>query len=425
MSVRIEAHTVEPHSFEYRSDTPPHSLCSGLCTSSKLSLIEDSTFLYLAAYSATSQHSPAMLSPRLMFFWLFVAFHVANALNAAAPYESVYFYNAYKIEYAATIGNPALRTISPECVHKPSPARPGTPGGIIEQNFIQSTIDAGVSGICSFDDFLGGIQDKGWKAYKSPKPDPSNPTSLTITLNPDADAFAAQALNPTTLGCNRLGFRTENLLSAAVRATYVKHNPAGGEVYPYAGTISKISDAVQTAREAVANGKVVQEVFNVWVTYSVLLLDRVTHFRIGDNSRFFVATIQADSSWTSSPMQDHNVINDEPYKNIGGDNVDVTRWDRTNRNYVVFKNYQVIDYEASFNAAADAGTPLTSEQKHSLLAFDANYGTGGGDATGGNQAKIHRDVIESAKFSRVLHQTPITIETPEEDGATCSCCVVM
>ena len=55
-----------------------------------------------------------MLSPSLMFFWLFVAFHVANAFNAAASYEAIYFYNAYKTEYATTIGNPALRTIAPD-----------------------------------------------------------------------------------------------------------------------------------------------------------------------------------------------------------------------------------------------------------------------------------------------------------------------
>ena len=246
-------------------NTLPQSLCFGLSTSLKLSLIEDSIFRYIAVYSATSQYSSAMLSSRLMFFWLFAAFHVANALNAAAPYEAIYFYNAYKMEFATTLGNPTLRTIAPGCVHRPTPAPPATPAGIVEANFIQSTIDAGLPGICSFEDFLrgpNGIQNADWRAYRPINPAFPNPTSLTVTLDPNADAFAARALNPATLGRNRLGFLTDNLLSAAVRATYVTHTPAGLPAYAYGRTITKISDAVQTARLAVASGAVVPDAFH-------------------------------------------------------------------------------------------------------------------------------------------------------------------
>ena len=96
--------------------------------------------------------------------------------------------------------------------------------------------------ILQFRDFLRGrgtgIQNDDWRAYRPINPAFPNPTSLTVTLNPDADAFAARALNPATLGGNRLGFITENLLSAAVRATYVTY---GRAVYAYARTISKVS----------------------------------------------------------------------------------------------------------------------------------------------------------------------------------------
>lgn len=245
-------------------NTTPYSLYSGLCTSSKLSLIEDSTFRYIAAYSATSQHSSAMLSPRLILFWLFAAFHVANALNPSVPYEAVYFYNAYKIEFAATMANPALRTIATQCVHNAVGAPAGSPSGIVEQAFIDSTIAAEVPGICSFDDFLRGrnnrgIADIGWRAFRPPAPTVANPTSLTITLEPDADALAAAVLNPNTLGANRLGFLVQRLLSAPVLATYV--TAAGA--YPYARTISKVSDAVQRARLAVAGGTVVLSIMYV------------------------------------------------------------------------------------------------------------------------------------------------------------------
>ena len=122
-------------------------------------------------------------------------------------------------------------------------------------------------------------------------------------------------------------------------------------------------------------------------------------------------------------MNNHAVINNEPYQNIEGDDVTVRWQDPATGNYVDLTNFQVIDYEASFDAADTAGNPLTTAQKHALVSYDANYGSGG-TAPGGNQAKIHRDVIESTKFSKVLHESPITIEEPD-DGATCSCCVVM
>lgn len=80
------------------------------------------------------------------------------------------------------------------------------------------------------------------------------PVSLTVTLEPDADLFAARALNPGTLGNTRLGFKAENLLSDATLATYAELDAHGNTVYPYGRTITKVSDAVQSAREAVAAG---------------------------------------------------------------------------------------------------------------------------------------------------------------------------
>jgi hypothetical protein len=122
-------------------------------------------------------------------------------------------------------------------------------------------------------------------------------------------------------------------------------------------------------------------------------------------------------------MNDHGVIDNEPYKNLAGDPVTVTWKDPATGNYVQLPSYQVVNYEASFTAADTAGNALTPDQKHALVTFDANYGSGAATA-GGNAAKIHRDVIESTKFARVLHETPIIIEDPD-NGAACSCCVIV
>lgn len=196
-----------------------------------------------------------MLSPRLAFLCLSLALNGVNALNAAAPYEAIYFYNAYKMEYA-TVSDPALRTIATGCVHRgPRANIPATsPPGIVEANFIQSTVGAGVAGICSFDDFLREIQSPGWSAYNRINPSVANPISQSVTLEPDADAVSARVNDPARIGRKRLLFDATKLLSPSVLNTIVEHAPNGDAVHPYGKVISKISDAVQTARVAHANG---------------------------------------------------------------------------------------------------------------------------------------------------------------------------
>lgn len=44
-----------------------------------------------------------MFSPHRIVFWLSVALQGVNALNAAAPSEMVYIYNAYKMEFLTFI----------------------------------------------------------------------------------------------------------------------------------------------------------------------------------------------------------------------------------------------------------------------------------------------------------------------------------
>jgi hypothetical protein len=130
-------------------------------------------------------------------------------------------------------------------------------------------------------------------------------------------------------------------------------------------------------------------------------------------------------------MNTHAVINDVPYHNIAGDPVTVKSiTDPVTMASTDVVDYKAIDYEASFAAARGAGTPLSAAQKTALTNFVQNYGKGppagytGPDLGALKAAKVHRDVIDAVKFSKALHQTPITIEDPGS-GAGCSCCVVM
>lgn len=140
-----------------------------------------------------------------------------------------------------------------------------------------------------------------------------------------------------------------------------------------------------------------------------MLLDKVADFRIGDNSRYFTAAAQADPSWTSSPMNDHPVIDNKPYTNLAGDPVTVTVRDPTTKKIVQLASYQVVNYDASFAAADAAGTPLNKDQKDALLKFNKFYGTEQPGAAGGSIAKIHRDVIKTTTTAKALHEAPIKI----------------
>ena len=127
-------------------------------------------------------------------------------------------------------------------------------------------------------------------------------------------------------------------------------------------------------------------------------------------------------------MSTHGVINDAPYTNIADENVEVWRWDPRNPgvgNIITSQIYQVIDYLASFEAAEAAGNAVSDTQKYAVLAFAANYGSDATVSTGGPLAKIHKDTIDSSKYAKVLHQTPFTVEDPDDNGGKCSCCVVM
>src|SRR6266487_3029394 len=93
------------------------------------------------------------------------------ALNDAIPYELLWFYSAYKMDYKTH--KAADRTIVRNCVHQP----PISGAAAIEAAFIQETVDAGVQGICHFDEFVkhvGGADFDKWRK-----------SAAGWTLNPD------------------------------------------------------------------------------------------------------------------------------------------------------------------------------------------------------------------------------------------------
>lgn len=182
-----------------------------------------------------------MLSLRhLYLFWLLVGLPIASALNEAAPYEIVYLYNAYKAEFA-TQPDPSKRKIATACPHQPEPAPPNTPAGRVEAAFIQSTIDVGVVGICSFKDFVRHIGNTGWRRYRSERLDPVNPVSEFNTLEPDADRIASHLRTQQIVG-GRLLIEPHILIRGFVATA------------PFSDVVKSAADVIQTARKDRAAG---------------------------------------------------------------------------------------------------------------------------------------------------------------------------
>lgn len=197
-----------------------------------------------------------MLSPRRILLWCSLALHGVNSLNPSAAYEAVYAYNAYKAEWASTITNPGLRTIATGCNHPAlNPNIPATsPAGVIEANFLASTVAAGVAGICSFDDFIRHVGNAGWRTLRA------NPGGISISLNPDADAISVRIQQPT-LGPRKLLLQAHELLTDAELTTIASRHADGNfvldnghKIAPYDSIIGKLSTAIQTARFSVFSG---------------------------------------------------------------------------------------------------------------------------------------------------------------------------
>jgi hypothetical protein len=134
-------------------------------------------------------------------------------------------------------------------------------------------------------------------------------------------------------------------------------------------------------------------------------------------SRFLVPDQQAHVSWTSSPMSTRAVIDDVQYRQTNGNPSRLIR--NAGGAQVVDTTYQVVNFQDSFNAASAASTPLSRAQKIALRDFVAAYGT-----IPNSIEKAHRDVIDTVKFARDLHQKPITTSFLDSLGGCLSCCVV-
>lgn len=198
-----------------------------------------------------------MFSPRRMVFWLSVALQGVDALNAAAPYEMVYLYNAYKMEYLTVPAG--SRKIAPGCRHTPYTGNPAAPLALIAANTNAASIAQGVVGICTFNEFMQHVQTNAWRAAmrnkERPALGPANVATindpLTRTLDPDADRLATAVNDLATIGQHRL-FTVPNLLYSTADLTLMGGIAPRWNV-PWSKQLEKASSVVEAARKEMAN----------------------------------------------------------------------------------------------------------------------------------------------------------------------------
>lgn len=198
-----------------------------------------------------------MFFPRRIVFWLCVALQGVDALNAAAPYEMVYLYNAYKMEYITVAAG--SRKIAPGCTHTPFTGNAASPLGQINANINAAAITEGVVGICTLYEFMQHVQTNAWRTAMQnkevPRGGPANIASindpLTRTLDPNADRLAVAVNDPATIGDNRLLTRPERLFSDA--DLIAMGGTAPGWNVPWAKQLEKVSGIVENSRQEISN----------------------------------------------------------------------------------------------------------------------------------------------------------------------------
>lgn len=106
-----------------------------------------------------------------LVIWVSCLLSKVLALNTAVPYQLLYFYYGYKIEFASLPA--AERMISPTCRHR---AKPGTAEGAAVEVAIAAQ---GLPGICTFGEFVLNVLGKQTGKHY---------TGTGLTIDPDSSA---------------------------------------------------------------------------------------------------------------------------------------------------------------------------------------------------------------------------------------------
>lgn len=206
----------------------------------------------------------------LLLVWLTAVLGVF-ANNQAAPFELLWYYTAYKIEWRSGI-NP--RNLATGCHHKPSAA------------FDAAASAAGVSGICTFDEFIQHLDPKEmFQKFKTGELlDPSDQV-----VRQKWTAFLIENDNP----------RWQGNLKDLIPET----NPAvaGKGPKPFAPVIGEILGYVQDARDHAGDDHLIEN----WLQKSIAYIKAAAQVRMVDQAShlkdWFQDVTGDPAHWTRDP----------------------------------------------------------------------------------------------------------------------------
>ena len=204
----------------------------------------------------------------LLLVWLTAVLGV-SALNAAVPFQLLWYYTAYKIEWRSGI---SPRNIATGCHHAPSAA------------FDAVASAAGVSGICTFDEFVHHLDDKAEiKTFTTGEP-----------LDPN-DQAVRQAWNDYL--STRKNLRWQGSLSRLISETH----PAVAGKAGLTPVISELLGCVQDARDYASDDRLIDG----WLKKSIAYLKATSQIRMADQAphlKDWFQDITGDSAhWTRDP----------------------------------------------------------------------------------------------------------------------------
>ncbi|KAK2616719.1 hypothetical protein QQS21_000331 [Conoideocrella luteorostrata] len=326
------------------------------------------------------------------------------ALNVAMTYELLYFYDVYKMEFATQ--PKSNRAVATGCKHKPN----GSPTGVA---FEQAAVAAGVSGICTFDEFVRHV---GSQRTLGSFPFDDDGRSLT----PDSDKMALKVRmkakqafrpEPNTQPGNQLDRMAKLLLwpsKLLPRANFPSASSSSGILeVPFPTIFQKILDAHQTARQAGHTvGGTVSSFVSSCVADARQHLRIANQYRIKDQAGFFIESLKEGPGL---PFSSHLVKVPEPILHPNGQTVIQTPTIHEDTGHLVYKPavYDIVDWEATYQAA---NGHYTNEQKLALEHYVENYGTL--DTTSAQRiTKEHYDVIRMNEFSlNLIHSDVLTCQ---------------
>lgn len=242
---------------------PKHKVCMA---SQCLALLPTSVRI---VPSLLSSRSPIVqMRQSLLVAWLTAVLSVF-ALNDAVPFELLWYYTAYKIEWRSGI---SPRNIATGCRHAPSAA------------FDAAASAAGVSGICTFDEFVKHLDSKDlFKDFATGAP-----------LDPK-DQTVRQAW--TKFLSTRENIRWQGSLSRLISET----NPSVAGKAGLTPVIVELLGCVQDARDYAGDDHLI----DVWLKKSTAYLKATSQIRMVDQAphlKDWFEKITGDSAhWTRDP----------------------------------------------------------------------------------------------------------------------------